>query len=89
MQSITNRAIKICTADCLDLELDKIFNFFLLLGYQKTVIKKTIKATQSEMNHLPSFGQNPCPVFLRLSYIGENLVRFAKHASLAKKIHLQ
>ena len=85
MQSITNRAIKICTADCLDLELDKIFKIFLLLGYQETVIKKTIKATQSKMNCLPSFGPHPCPVYLRLPYMGENSIRLAKQASLAIK----
>ena len=85
MQSITNRAIKICTADCLDLELDKIFKIFLLLGYQETVIKKTIKATQSKMNCLPSFGPHPCPVYFHLPYMCENSIRLAKQASLAIK----
>ena len=85
MQSITNRAIKICTADCLDLELDKIFKIFPLLGYQETVIKKTIKATQSKMNCLPSFGPHSCPVYLSIPYTGENSIRLAKQASLAIK----
>ena len=53
IQRITNRAIKICTADCFDLELDSIYNFFIPLGYPETVIKKTIKATQYKMNRYP------------------------------------
>ena len=85
MQSITNRAIKICTADCLDLELDKIF---LLLGYQETVIKKTIKATQFKMNCLPSFGPHSCPVYLILPYMGKNSIRLAKQAYLAVKFNI-
>ena len=85
IQCITNRAIKICTADCLDSELDNIFKIFLSLGYPETVIKKTIKATQSKMNSLPSFGPHPCPVYFHLPYMCENSIRLAKQASLAIK----
>ena len=85
IQCITNRAIKICTADCLNLEFDNIYKIFLSLGYPETVIKKTIKATQSKMNRLPFFGPHPCPVYLRLPYMGENSIGLAKQASLAIK----
>ena len=37
------------------------------------------------MNRLPSFGPHPCPVYLRLPYMGENSIRFAKQAPLAIK----
>ena len=37
------------------------------------------------MNCLPSFGPHPCPVYLRLPYIGENSIGLAKQASLAIK----
>ena len=46
---------------------------------------KTIKATQSKINHLPSFSPHPCPVYLRLSYMGDNSIRLVKQASLAIK----
>ena len=59
-------------ADCLSLEFDTIYKVFLSLSYPATVIKKTIKTTQSKMNRLPFFGPHPCPVYLRLPYIGEN-----------------
>ena len=59
--------------------------FFLSLGYPETVIKKINKATQSKMNRLPSFGPYPCPVYLRLPYMGENSIRLAKKDSLAIK----
>ena len=86
MKCITNRVIKICSADCLDLEQEKIFKIFLLLGYPETVIKMTMKATQSKMNCLPFFGLHPCQVYLHLPYMGENSM--AKQASLAMKSHL-
>ena len=72
-----------CTTDCLDLEFEKIYKVFLSIGYPETVIKKTTKATQSKMNRLPSFGPHPCPVYLRLPYMDESLIRLATQASLA------
>ena len=85
LRCITIRAIKICTANCVDLELDNISKIFLSLGYPETVIKKTIKATQSKINCLSSFGPHPCPVYLHLPYMGKNSIRLAKQASLVIK----
>ena len=85
IQCITNRAIKICTVDSLGEELDNIFNIFSSLGYPENLIKQTIKATQTKMNSLPIFGPHPCPVYLRLPYMGVNSVRLARQASQAIK----
>ena len=69
IQCITNRTIKICMADCLDLELDNIYNIFLSLGYPKTVIQKTIKATvQNEL--LTLFRPTSLPSLPQLSLYG-------------------
>ena len=37
------------------------------------------------MKRLPSFGQHPCQIYLRIPYIGENSIRLVKQASLAIK----
>ena len=60
--------------------MDKIFKNFSSLGYPESLIKQTIKATQTKMNSLPIFGPHPCPVYLRLPYMGVNSVRLARQA---------
>jgi len=37
------------------------------------------------MNSVPIFGPHPCPVYIRLPYMGVNSVRFARQASQAIK----
>ena len=72
LQCITNKAIKICTADWFDLEMHSIFKVFCSLGYSETVIKKIINATQSKINRSPSFGPHPCQVYFHFHYMCEN-----------------
>ena len=70
IRCIKNRAIKICSVDCLDEELDNIYKKISSLGYPAKLITKTIKANQTKMNSLPIFDPHPCPVYLRHPFMG-------------------
>ena len=73
---LLKRAIKICSPERLDNEIDKLKSIFLNLGYPEYIVNRTIKRTLDKNKEQITFGPEKCPVYIRLPFIGPVSNRF-------------
>ena len=79
--TLTNRAIKICSATKLDMELKNISDIFQKNGYPEDVISSVIKRTLRNESRVKRFGPNKCSVPIHLPYIGTISHKFEEQLS--------
>ena len=68
IKSLVHRAVRICTPDKLENEIDQLCLLFANNGYPPGVVTGEIKRTLTPGP--PKFGPRRCPIYLRLPWIG-------------------
>ena len=68
IKSLSNRAIKICSPDQLDLEVDELKRIFANNSYPVGVANQCMTRMLSPSE--PKIGPKKCPVYLRLTWLG-------------------
>ena len=68
---LVHRAVKICSKQLLDDELNNIRSILLDNGYPKYVIESGIKNKLLKFSSASEYGPKKCPVYLKLPYLGE------------------
>ena len=80
-----HRALAICSAERLPLELDKIKFILQTNGYPGHVIKSLMAKKMKQFHTLAKFGPEKCPVYLRLPWFGTVPTRFERQVKSAVK----
>ena len=75
---LVHRAIKICSAEMLDEELDKIRSILANNGYPRTIVESIIHRKMNESSTPPSHAEEQSIVSLRLPYIGNVSNKYVK-----------
>ena len=79
--TLTNRALKICSASKLDGELNNITSILQKNGYPDDVISVVMKKTIANAKRVKSFGPKKCSVPIHLPYIGSISHKFEEELS--------
>ena len=79
IETLTHRALKICSPSVLNQELDKIRSFLIDNGYPEAIIESKISKTLLRFNQTPTEGPKKCPVYLKLPWIGHSCEKFDKN----------
>ena len=82
---LVDRAVKICSKQLLEEELQNIRSILSNNGYPKQVIEANIKKKLSKYACVPEEGPKKCPVYLKLPYLGEPSVKIANNVRKAIK----
>ena len=86
IQTMVHRALKICSPQKLQGELNNIRSILTDNGYPLTVINAHISNKLNEYDKCPIFGPRKCPVYLRLPWLGNKSIQFSK--TLNKSVSL-
>ena len=80
MNTLTHRALMVCSKELLSSELTKIKEIFIANGYPSGLVTSTIetKVESFREDRSPMFGPHKCPVYLRLPYIGHLSAMYRK-----------
>ena len=81
--TLTNRALKICSPDKLQPELDKITSILLANGYSDDVIKSAIAQKREQFQKPIKSDPEKCPVYLRLQWLSSISTKFEKQVKAA------
>ena len=81
--TLTHRALKICSPDKLQPELDKITSILRANGYPDDVIKSAIAKKLKQFQEPITSGPEKCPVYLRLQWLGSISTKFEKQVKAA------
>ena len=78
IHTLTLRALSICSPSRLDSELQQVQNILVDNGYPLELIKFHISKRISIFNSERQFGPRPCPLYVKLPWIGERSIIFQK-----------
>ena len=81
---LVHRAIQICSAPLLDIEINKISDIFQNLGYPSDVVRHTIKSGLLKSKQPLLHGPKKAVVYVRLPYIGPTSDRYQQQLSKAE-----
>ena len=87
-QTLTLRALWICSPSFLELELDFIKSVFLENGYPLEVIQSSRRAVQLQQKKEPVFGPENCPIYVKLPYIGSASKCFRTVVQIAVQMNI-
>ena len=78
IDTLTHRALKICSKSTLKHELDNIRSILVQNGYPEFLIDSRISKKLLRFQQSTKEGPKKCSVYLKLPWIGENFLKFEK-----------
>ena len=83
IDTLTHRALKICSKSTLKHELDNIRPILVKNGYLEFFIDSKISKKLLRFQQSTKEGPKKCPVYLKLPWIGENSLKFERKIKLS------
>ena len=78
IDTLTHRALKICSKSTLKHELENIPSILVKNGYPEFLIESRISKRLLRFQQSTEEGPKKCPVYLKLLWIGENSLKFER-----------
>ena len=86
IHTLTLRALSICSPSRLDSELQQVEKILVDNGYPLEVVKFHISKRTSIFTSERPFGPHPCPLYVKLPWIGERSIIFEKQLQDSVKL---
>ena len=83
IETLAHRALMICSKSKLQHELENISSILRNNGDPESIIQITISQKIALFNRKPKEGQQKCPVYLKLPWIGKISLNFEKQTKIA------
>ena len=83
IDTLTHRALKICSKSTLKHELENICSILVKNGYPEFLIDSRISKKLLRFQQSTKEGPKKCPVYLKLPWIGENSLTFERKIKLS------
>ena len=83
VRTLTHRIIRICSPSVVDYELGALRSIFLRNGYPGHILDRLITRKVSEIRR---FGPKPCPLVIRLPWLGNKTDRMVKRINDAVRL---
>ena len=83
IDTLTHRALKICSKSILKHELDNIRSILVQNGYPEFLIDSRISKKLLRFQQSTKEGPKKCPVYVKLPWIGKNSLKFERKIKLS------